>query len=131
MNELSKRLAHLSPKQRELLLKKLQQANREPASEFKIQPRKNPSNYPLSFAQERLWFLQQLAPESPFYNMPMALLIRGKLNQSSLKQAIAYLLDRHEILRSFYITGKDGNPSQKIAKLKEVPFQCSEKFLDL
>ena len=130
MNELSKRLAHLSPKQRELLLKKLQQANREPASEFKIQPRKNPSNYPLSFAQERLWFLQQLAPESPFYNMPMALLIRGKLNQSSLKQAIAYLLDRHEILRSFYITGKDGNPSQKIAKLREVPFQCSEKFLD-
>lgn len=58
--------------------------------------------FPASFAQQRLWFLQQLAPDNPFYNVPAAIHLQGKLNLSALEQAFNEIERRHEILRTTF-----------------------------
>ncbi|MEG5092537.1 amino acid adenylation domain-containing protein [Microcoleus sp. B13-B4] len=69
---------------------------------------------PLSFAQARLWFLDQLQPESAFYNIPLALHLSGQLNIASLQKAINEIIRRHEALRTnFAIVGDQ--PVQVIA----------------
>ena len=69
---------------------------------------------PLSFAQQRLWFLDQLVPENPFYNMPAAVQLQGHLNLKALQQAINAIVQRHETLRTTFAT-VDGQPTQIIA----------------
>lgn len=64
---------------------------------------------PLSFAQERLWFLSQLEPGSPAYNRPLALRLTGLLDELALRRALQAIVDRHEILRSRF-TSRDGRP---------------------
>ena len=69
--------------------------------------------YPAAFAQERLWFLDQLEPGSPLYNMPLALLLRGRLDPAALGSALAAIARRHETLRTvFAVAG--GSPVQVI-----------------
>lgn len=62
----------------------------------------------LSFAQQRSWFLDQLTPQNPFYNMPKAMRLTGQLNGSALKQALSEIIRRHETLRTAFasINGK-------------------------
>ncbi|HKX30628.1 MAG TPA: amino acid adenylation domain-containing protein, partial [Blastocatellia bacterium] len=55
---------------------------------------------PLSFAQRRLWFLDQLVPDNPFYNMAGALKLEGRLNIAALERAINEIVRRHEVLRT-------------------------------
>jgi amino acid adenylation domain-containing protein len=62
---------------------------------------------PLSFAQQRLWFLDRLVPENPVYNIPMAVLLYGPLNVSALIQALNEILRRHEVLRTVFDTIND------------------------
>ncbi|HEY9640850.1 MAG TPA: condensation domain-containing protein, partial [Coleofasciculaceae cyanobacterium] len=69
---------------------------------------------PLSFAQQRLWFLDQLVPENPFYNMPAAVQLQGHLNLKVLQQAFNAIVQRHETLRTTF-TQVDGQPTQAIA----------------
>ncbi|MEO7331781.1 MAG: amino acid adenylation domain-containing protein, partial [Minicystis sp.] len=57
---------------------------------------------PLSFAQERLWFLDQLAPGDTSYNLPMAIPLGGALDQASLQRALSELCRRHESLRTTF-----------------------------
>src|SRR5262249_17897354 len=57
---------------------------------------------PLSFAQERLWFINQLEPESGGYNLPGAVTIRGPLDISQLEQAFNLVIARHENLRMIF-----------------------------
>lgn len=68
---------------------------------------------PTSFAQERLWFLQQLRPESASYNIPLVLRLRGRLALTSLSRALNAIVERHEILRT-RIVGRDGAPVQVV-----------------
>jgi amino acid adenylation domain-containing protein len=69
---------------------------------------------PLSFAQQRLWFLDQLVPENPFYNMPAAVRLSGYLHLKALEQAFAAMVQRHETLRTRFVK-IDGQPTQIIA----------------
>ena len=70
-------------------------------------------NLPLSFAQQRLWLLEQLQPESFMYNIPVAVRLIGSLNVALLKQSLSEIVRRHEVLRTtFYMV--DGQPFQAI-----------------
>ncbi|WP_164021919.1 condensation domain-containing protein, partial [Pyxidicoccus trucidator] len=69
---------------------------------------------PLSFAQQRLWFLDQLQPGSPTYNMPTALRLDGMLDVSALERAFSELLRRHEALRTTF-GSEAGTPVQLIS----------------
>ncbi len=68
---------------------------------------------PLSFSQQRLWFLHQLAPESVAYNMPTARLLIGRLDVRALALALGEIVRRHQILRTTY-PAAGGRPRQHI-----------------
>ncbi|RKH41422.1 non-ribosomal peptide synthetase, partial [Corallococcus sicarius] len=68
---------------------------------------------PLSFAQQRLWFLDQLQPGSAFYNVPGILVLDGTLNAAALEQALEALVQRHEALRTTFAS-EGGTPVQRI-----------------
>jgi amino acid adenylation domain-containing protein len=76
---------------------------------------------PASFAQERLWFLDQLEPDSPFYNIPAAVRLRGDLRLDALEGALREIVRRHEILRTSFAQ-YEGRPVQVIAPELEPPF---------
>ena len=69
---------------------------------------------PLSFAQEKVWLLDQLEPGSPVYNRPLALRLTGSLDESALRRAVQTLVDRHEVLRTRFKV-RDGQPQQVIS----------------
>ncbi|MDZ8258879.1 non-ribosomal peptide synthetase [Nostoc sp. ChiQUE01b] len=81
-----------------------------------ILPRTSDAELPLSYAQQRLWFLDKLNPNSAFYNVPIALRLIGILNQAALEQSLQEIIHRHEALRTNFIT-VDGQPSQVIREL--------------
>ncbi|HEX6101030.1 MAG TPA: amino acid adenylation domain-containing protein [Thermoanaerobaculia bacterium] len=68
---------------------------------------------PLSFAQERLWFINQLEPDSAGYNVPGAVLLRGELDADRLDQAFNLIIERHESLRTIF-PSRDGRVQQQI-----------------
>ncbi|TCP59316.1 amino acid adenylation domain-containing protein [Tumebacillus sp. BK434] len=65
------------------------------------------SHYELSFAQQRLWFLHQLEPESTAYHIPAAMKLSGRLDRHALQRALATLVERHESLRTTFATVKE------------------------
>jgi amino acid adenylation domain-containing protein/non-ribosomal peptide synthase protein (TIGR01720 family) len=68
---------------------------------------------PLSFAQQRLWFLDQLLPDHTMYHLPLVVHITGPLDPDHLREALSRLVDRHEILRTTFGV-RDGEPRQHI-----------------
>jgi amino acid adenylation domain-containing protein len=68
---------------------------------------------PLSFAQQRLWFIHRLEPASPVYNMPAAIHLRGRLDRAVLAAALTEVARRHESLRTRFAAGPAG-PAQVI-----------------
>ena len=68
---------------------------------------------PLTYSQERIWFLQQLQPDGAAYNMPGAARIRGSFDVEILRAAFADLVERHEVLRTRFVP-RDGRPLQVI-----------------
>ncbi|NBD32275.1 MAG: amino acid adenylation domain-containing protein [Cyanobacteria bacterium] len=84
-----------------------------------ISPREKRDSLPLSFAQQRLWFLDLLEPNSPFYNIPEAVRLQGDLNIQVLQQALDAIVAHHEILRTNYVT-ENGNPIQRLAASQSV-----------
>ncbi|HEX8115922.1 MAG TPA: condensation domain-containing protein, partial [Pyrinomonadaceae bacterium] len=78
---------------------------------------------PLSFAQQRLWFLDQLEPDSPVYNIHTALRLDGRLDADALQRTLDEIIRRHEILRtSFHVSGE--RPVQVIAPSLRVPVRA-------
>ena len=106
------RIANLSPDQLAKLTQRLQQSRQ---SRSRIQPQPRTSNaFPLSFAQQRLWFLHQLYPEIPLYNVPAAVNLKGRLQVSDLQQSLTALCQRHEGLRTIFTVSETGEPMQVI-----------------
>ncbi|APE33202.1 non-ribosomal peptide synthetase [Nocardia mangyaensis] len=76
---------------------------------------------PLSPAQQRMWLLNRIDPDSPAYNIPLALRLRGALDTSALRYAVADVLERHEALRTrFPADGPDAVPYQEILPVSAV-----------
>jgi len=82
------------------------------APEIVVVPRDQP--LPLSFAQQRLWFLDQMDPGKHLYNVPRAIRMTGDLNIEALESSLNQLVARHEILRTTYGVADD-QPVQNIA----------------
>ncbi len=70
---------------------------------------------PLSFAQQRLWFLDQLAPGSALHNVPSALRISGALSPEVLHLCLGEIVRRHEVLRTTFPSNPEGEPYQHVA----------------
>ena len=68
---------------------------------------------PLSYAQQRLWFINQLRPSSPFYNVPSVLRLTGRLDVAALESSLNAIIQRHETLRTTFVA-EDGHPMQQI-----------------
>ncbi len=126
MSELSKRIADLSPEHLDLLFDRLNEQNEVTVQEETIAPRSDAgSSTPLSFAQERLWFLDRLMRGTNVYNIHGALRIDGVLNTPALERALGEIIRRHEILRTT-ISTIDGNPVQVIAAPSEFELQVTD-----
>ncbi|MFB2983428.1 amino acid adenylation domain-containing protein [Microseira sp. BLCC-F43] len=121
MSNNNERIAALSPEKRQMLVQQLYQKTAKvtrsrsvPNGTSPITPQNRDVNcFPLSFAQARLWFLDQLEPGKPFYNISSALLLKGSLNLAALEQSLNEVIRRHEILRTSFAT-VDGQPVQVI-----------------
>jgi amino acid adenylation domain-containing protein len=81
---------------------------------------------PLSFAQQRLWFLDRLEPGTATYNLPVAVRLRGALEVEALESALAEIVRRHQALRTTFHEGESG-PVQRIAP--EGPFALAAEDL--
>jgi amino acid adenylation domain-containing protein len=114
------RLEKLSPAKRALLVEALR-ADEEWRSAFKkIPPRAVKSPVVLSFAQQRLWFIDQLDPGNPAYNCPAAVSLSGALDLNALCAAFDHLVARHESLRTTF-AAIDGLPHQIISPPAPLP----------
>ncbi|HEY0171187.1 MAG TPA: amino acid adenylation domain-containing protein, partial [Pyrinomonadaceae bacterium] len=97
-----------------LLLRRLKGQGGAAAARRQIRPRPAGAvSFPLSFAQQRLWFLNQLQPDSPFYNVPDAYRLDGRLDAAVLERSFDALVRRHETLRTTFVTA-GGEPRQLV-----------------
>ncbi|NJL35424.1 MAG: AMP-binding protein [Leptolyngbyaceae cyanobacterium SM1_4_3] len=127
MSDLAKRIANLSPAQLAQLTQQLQQRQAQssqdksrpdllrPDGSAPILPQPRQTNaFPLSFAQQRFWFLYQLQPDSAAYNVPAALELSGPLRVDLLEQSLTTLIQRHDVLRTRLAITETGEPHQVI-----------------
>lgn len=106
-------MSGLSPAKRALLEKRLRGEFADNSKSHFIPRRPDQEVMPLSFAQERFWFLNQLEPGNPAYNRPLAIFLTGSLNVPALEQSLSEILRRHDVLRATFFT-VEGQPVQII-----------------
>ncbi|HIK08630.1 MAG TPA: amino acid adenylation domain-containing protein [Trichormus sp. M33_DOE_039] len=114
MPNYSELLTNLTPEQRELFERRLKAKGLTLPQSSTILRRNQTENIPLSFAQQRLWFIQQLEKNSYVYNVPCVLRMQGYLQISALETAINELRKRHETLRTYFTTNSEKQPIQII-----------------
>ncbi len=87
----------------------------------RLAPVERPAVVPLSFAQQRLWFIDQLQGPSPVYNMAAALRLDGRLDAEELRAALADVIERHESLRTLF-AAPEGKPEQLVVPVDRADF---------
>src|SRR5215475_7127647 len=101
MSDVARSIASLSSEKRDLLALRL----KKKGSQY--------NTFPLSFAQQRLWFIDQLEPGTPFYNLPQSVRLTGPLDFVALERSLREIARRHEALRTTFQT-VNGQPVQVI-----------------
>ena len=119
MSKRSNSVADLSLKQRAVLELQLKRKRRDILLPQIRRQTRSTNSFPLSFAQQRLWFIQQLEPESAAYNIPQAVRLRGELEVNALGQSLGEVVRRHEALRTRFVS-RGGRPIQVIDDAGEV-----------
>ena len=118
MPDISERLSNLSPSRRKLLLQRLNKEAKRHVGQSQDAgpiPKISRDEHPaLSFAQQRLWFLDQLAPGNPFYNIVAAVRCKGSLDTGALEKSLNEIVRRHEALRTTF-PSVDGKAVQAIS----------------
>ena len=136
MQDLSDRIANLSLEKLELLSQRLQRENAAALKAEAIPCRGESLDLPLSFAQQRIWFIEQLEPGNAAYNVPAAIHLKGQVNVLTLEQSLNAVIARHEALRTRFVM-VDERPTQvivpalslkvSVANLRELPEKDKEK----
>ena len=126
MSQTSRYSSVLSPEKRSLIDNLLKEEGIDSEGPERISRREPAEHYPLSFAQQRLWFLDQLVPGSPFYNIPAAIPIQYPINVEHFERALNEIIRRHESLRTTFAI-HNGEPVQIIAP----SLQLSLSVIDL
>jgi amino acid adenylation domain-containing protein len=98
---------------RQFIAQRLKNAARRSATKPQALRRRRRTTAPLSYAQQRLWFLEQLDPDQPVYHVHCALRLKGRLQAEYLQAAINRVVERHEALRTTFKT-QDGVPMQRV-----------------
>jgi amino acid adenylation domain-containing protein len=121
MGSIHQQIADLSPEQRKLLELLLQQEEQHaPAASSGIPRRPNSPTAPLSFAQQRMWLLDQLEPGNPLYTLPTAMRVSGSLDLAALYHSLNALIRRHESLRTTFGL-RQAQPIQQISAPSSLP----------
>ncbi len=110
MSDVATSTAERAPRDRRRELEALLRKKAEQARQF-----------PLSFAQQRLWMLEQLDPANPVYNIPLAMRLRGELDLDALRRTLREVIARHESLRTKIVLQGD-QPVQVIEPARSEPF---------
>ncbi len=127
----SDRIANLSPEKRQLLERLLRKRadGRPQAVETASAPHPRPAGaaLALSYAQQRMWFLARSDPQSPAYNLPLALRLYGRLDVDALSATLNRIVQRHEVLRTAF-PDEDGTPRPFVAAA--LPIELEQIWLD-
>ncbi|HYO51823.1 condensation domain-containing protein, partial [Archangium sp.] len=116
MSDIRNRIANLPPEKREQLLRKLAERQQAPQVAQETPPAHRPVRAPsepspLSFAQQRLWFLDRMEPGTPLFNIPAMFRLGGPLDVQAMERGFNALVERHESLRTRFLE-QDGQPVQ-------------------
>jgi hypothetical protein len=106
-DDISTRKSRLSPAKRALFEELLQDQITGETEARTIPRRRQPDSAPLSFAQQRVWFISQLHPATYAYNIPLALRLNGLLDVPTLEQSLNEIIRRHESLRTTFASAND------------------------
>ncbi|MFP2933504.1 condensation domain-containing protein, partial [Pyxidicoccus sp. 3LG] len=123
MSDIYKRLQSLSPEKREELLRQLRKESANTVKPSRAPISRLPRTggvLPTSFAQQRMWFLDQLEPGSAAYSIPLLVRMQGAVDVAVLERSLAVLVERHEALRTTF-RSEDGRPVQDVAPSMSVP----------
>jgi pristinamycin I synthase 3 and 4 len=91
-----------------------------PVDAASIRPAPARADHPLSHAQKRLWFLAQMEPDNPFYNIPWAIELEGRLDLPAFERALTAAVQRHDALRTVFVH-QDGQARQRVLTGIDVP----------
>ncbi|RPI02585.1 MAG: amino acid adenylation domain-containing protein [Calditrichaeota bacterium] len=127
MNNQADEISRLSPEKRKLLEKILQQQNIDLYKKAILPVSRERGRFPLSYAQQRMWFLDQWQPGNPMYNNPAAVVIKGEIDVQAMQQTLNALSRRHEVLRTCF-DNEDGNPVQTIKAESTIQLQYLDIF---
>ncbi|SOD42120.1 non-ribosomal peptide synthetase [Nitrosovibrio sp. Nv4] len=114
-SDLAQRRSRLTPEQRDRLAQRLAVGSSSVRQELTISRRESSGPAPLSYAQQRHWFLWQLEPLSTAYHLSGGLRLAGKLDMEALRSSFQALVARHESLRTSFRANAEGLPEQIIA----------------
>ncbi|GAA1925362.1 non-ribosomal peptide synthetase [Streptantibioticus ferralitis] len=131
MTDFAARIARLSPEQREALLKRLKdnapsdnassnKASSDRASAGIVAAKRTGDTVPLSYAQERIWFLEQFTPGTPFHNMSGVTRIPFPVEPDVFAECVDQVVERHEVLRTRFVL-REGAPVGVVAQHVQVP----------
>ena len=127
MQDVKDQIASLSPAKRALLELRLKQQTPSVVAEPTIRRREDRDSAPLSYAQQRFWFIDQLEPEAPSYNVPRAFRARGPQSRRPAEHALDEIVRRHETLR----TQLHNRPTARPARSSPRSGQVALPIIDL
>jgi amino acid adenylation domain-containing protein len=122
MSTTSERLRSLTPEQRALFDLRMRARNGAQTRSILVSARSRGAPLPLSFAQQRLWFLHRLQPDSPLYNIFLTVRLTGSLEVTALERALTEIVHRNEVLRTTF-SQVEGAPIQRIHEAANIPLE--------